>query len=753
MKRSLLRTASLLLGCLIILSGCSTADNSQTASISSEDADISGNDVQLVEAEEEIADSGEIARNENLVLEWDSERAALLLKDNNGGVWGSLPYTQYDTRELGGGAKRAVESHIAISYIEPDTLIVKNKNSYTGAFEDGRLYSKRIDNGIRITYYFDDVGIVIPVEYTLIDDALQVKVDVKGIHEDIYKLLQISVFPFGASAPNSKDNYLFIPDGSGMLAYCGQEKGVNTFWCPIYDRDPVCVEEIKRRNTAAARLPVFGVKSGEYALCGIITEGEGAAEINASTGDSDITYSNVYATFSVRGSDAVKIPDLFGKKQSIAKYSEKLETDALTVRYYPLSPKKQAYSEMADCYRNYLIKEKSLTKQNNDQSLYYDIPMAAKMRKFYFGFPNDVTTAVTKYKDVESILNQTLADNQIKPVVRLSGIQKGGIDIGKIGDGFQFENAVGNEKERKQLFSYAEKNGILLFPDFDIVRFQKGSLNFNSFSAAKTPTTTTAYQYFYNIATKNQNTELYRYTLLSPSKLKPAYDKVAELLGKKKISALSLSTLGNTAYSDYSDSKYYLRNGFSDIVQEIQNSAEKSEIKLMYEQPNAYAAVGADFIISSPTTTSDFYGQGEKIPFYQMVFKGYIPMSTMAVNLQDDSEKEILTAAATGLGLLYTVCGSDTLDFVSSPYTALSAGKYDGIKDKIQTSVKRLQAVFEATKNAQITDYICLGNNVYQTQFDNGTKVTVNYSQRSYQNGGVKIAPMDFYFEIGGETK
>lgn len=744
-----LRTVSLLICAMFFLSGCDVIANVNNG-ISITDGLY---EIPLVEAEEEYADSGEIANDGSVSLEWDADRLALLLKDQNGGVWGSLPHYQYESMELGGGAKRYVESHLFIDYIEPDTMNIKTLNSYIGAYENGRVYSALIENGIRITYYFDEIGIVIPVEYTLVDGALQVSVDCNEIHEDIFKLYRIHILPFCASTPNSREDYILFPDGSGVLLYCDKDKGTNNFSSQVYGNDPAFVEIMKNKNTAAARMPVFGIKSGDYALCGIITQSEGAAEINGTTGDLDVNYSNVYASFYVRGKDLVKVPEMWGRKLTLNKYSNKMPDNfKIAVRYYPLKPAGQAYIAIADTYRNYLIKEKGLKKQGEDQLLYFDVSMAATIRKFYFGLPFDVTTTVTDYKQVKEIISQTISNTNVNPVVRLSGIQKGGVEVGKIGGGFRFEGVLGSEKDRKTLFEYADKNEVSLYPDFDIVRFRKSSGGFNSSAAIKAPTTLTAYQYFYNLATKERDTEKYRYMLLTPAKLMPAFEKLMSLIERKQIDYISLSTLGNTAYSDYRDSRYYLRSGFSETVNQIQNAARNNGIKLMYEEANDYAAVAAAHIISAPTKTSRYFGEGHPVPFYQIVLKGYIPMSTAAINLQDSPTNEVLMAVSTGIGLLYSVCGTETLDYVSSPYTPLSSGKFSKIQTDVFQTVKRFQEVFDATKDAQIADYIVLDPGVYKTVFNNGTMVIVNFTKNDYRYGNTVVASMGYYFETGGEA-
>ena len=78
----------------------------------------------------------------------------------------------------------------------------------------------------------------------------------------------------------------------------------------------------------------------------------------------------------------------------------------------------------------------------------------------------------------------------------------------------------------------------------------------------------------------------------------------------------------------------------------------------MATSANIYAAVAADIITDVPVSSDKGYAFVEDVPFYAMVFKGYVPMTTESINLAISPEKAILGAVEGGIGLNYTLTSS-----------------------------------------------------------------------------------------------
>ena len=142
--------------------------------------------------------------------------------------------------------------------------------------------------------------------------------------------------------------------------------------------------------------------------------------------------------------------------------------------------------------------------------------------------------------------------------------------------------------------------------------------------------------------------------------------KVAELATKQGTTGAGISTLSNTAYSDYNSRNYYCKAHMSDDVQRMIDAMNAAGLQTFGAQANDYAAVKLDYIYDTPMGSSGFFALDADIPFYQMVFKGSAGLSGGAINLAQDPKTEFLKTVATGSSLGYTLCDSAERDVLLS---------------------------------------------------------------------------------------
>ena len=134
----------------------------------------------------------------------------------------------------------------------------------------------------------------------------------------------------------------------------------------------------------------------------------------------------------------------------------------------------------------------------------------------------------------------------------------------------------------------------------------------------------------------------------------------------------------------------------------------------------------------------------EVIPFYQMVFKGYKPISGESVNFAADAQREILFAAESGTGLTYTLTDKYYDVLVNSYYNNLNLTVYDGLKDEMAASVKQLESLFASVKGCTVNHHTILSNGLRLTEFSNGITVYTNYSDKTLSADGVSVPAKSF---------
>ena len=429
---------------VVILSGCTISDGEA--------------ENKPVKTTENYVPSGTVAESENLHLDWDAERMALLVYRDDTLIWSSMPKEQYLYNLYGGAVMRYIESSLLIEYKSADGTDLTTINSYSGAYEYGRTYSYLINNGIRLLYCFDEQCLAVPVEYRLSDGYLDVSINLDGIYESGNEIYKISVLPYASSVTNAAENKIFLPDGSGMVMYCDGERAFRSYSASVYGNDKASTSEYSFINTEEVKLPVFAVSDNEATYCTIIDKGEECAEINATAGDTDLGFSYAYTTFSVRGTESITLPQGYGSVMVGNQYSALASGEKVGQRIVFIEGADSNFMTTANIYRDYLKEEKGLKKSDEESALYLDLPMAASQREFFFGIPKKVVKPVTTYSQAAEIIEDISGFTNSSLTVRLSGVQSGGLDYTKIAGGYKTSSKLGNKKELSSLISAAKEN-------------------------------------------------------------------------------------------------------------------------------------------------------------------------------------------------------------------------------------------------------------------------------------------------------
>ena len=689
-------------------------------------------------------DSSVVAENDNYEMYWDSEKACVVVKDKKSGyVWSTIPNDFYKGVPAGARANALLNSPLILTYVTSPNNTLKTVNG-SSVLEDGMITAKKVKNGIQVGYFFNNIEISIPVIYELYDDHFTVSVEPKGILENENKVYQVEIAPFLTAIPQSKskDSYLFVPSGSGALIYADERDGSERLYEEaIYGDDLSAFNDHITTNTNKTALPVFGVNRGQNSLFAIVEKGAASCEITASAGDSTIGYSNVCAAFSLRGqsTEVVKMAQ-YGSKR-VNTYSDGLIDEKCTIAYYPLSGENSGYSGMAECYRNYLVNRYKMKKDTADSPLYLQILGGAMATESFVGVPYDKLAVATTAKEAKDIVSDVIKSTGVKPVVQLKGFGQSGVDIGKIGGGFKLSSNLGSWKDIKALNKLCE-----VYFDFDLIRFQKSGGGFSTVSnSAKAENGGTAYQYYYDVAAGNRVEEKGRYRLLSRNQMSKALDKALKTVKNKDVSGISLSTIGNMAYSDYYSPDYYAKGNLDAQGSKLFAKAN-SKNKVMTSNANAYAAANSNHIISTPSSDSAFASLDVNVPFYRMVFKGVVSLASNPINTSANPRIELLKAAETGCGLLYTVTGKHNSKFrLSDSSFALSV--YSDNKEKIETDCKELSEFLSKVSNTKIKKHTILADGVNETVFENGVKVIVNYTNKNVKTSLGMVAPEGFVYQ------
>lgn len=694
----------------------------------------------------ETVTTGVISQNDRFSLRWDDEKKCVLLEETaTGYVWGTTPYEYY----LTGDESYHLSSPLVIEYYnrnDGSTQIIKALD----CIDDGTVSAEMANGSLCVTYYFEAAGIAVPVEYSLREDSLQLRLRTDDILESGQtELISVSVAPYLCSAANRPDSsaYLMIPSGSGALMYTDEDAGgiAREFSGMVYGNDPACTMLYNPAKEEAIRLPVFGAKDGDKAICGIIESGDGAARIDATAGNARNGYSTVYATFYVRGYNNVE----WENKDALLLTEQPVHGQEYVVGYYPLGKGEADYAGMAACYRRYLTKNGLLQESKQKQQLYQVTVVGGELVKsFTLGVPHNTVQAVTTFDETKTIVDGLTADTGRKPMLMLQGFGSSGKNAGKIGGGLTFAGVLGGTKGHRALEDYCQTQEIPLFTDFELVRFTQAGVGVNpmlhtAFTADSQ--SVGVYPLKFNVRTDDTKATLVRF--VQRDKLLGLTQKIVDFCNGR-VSGVALSSFGQTAYSDYREDDYALRNGLALQAQQLTDCV-KEDHPLLLEAANGYIAGRADTLSKTPLGNGGYDGLDEEIPFYSMVFGGYIPQYSEPVNLAEVPEKLLLKCVEAGVSPNFTVVNTvdETVSDASDPlYYGVA---YDGQRAKIIKAVNQTADVLKAIAGSGIRSHSILQSGVTRTVFDNGTAVTVNHTADAVIVDGVTIEGYTFFTEKG----
>ena len=724
--------------CITMFAGCSGGGRTDLASTKSyAEMKPGGNE----------ATDGKICESAGFELYWNDALKQVIFTDKQSGRrYCSLPADIIQAAESGAediSVNANLESPVIVYYYNPSTFTDTTSLASTDAIYGGSIYTELIENGIKVTYDFSQLEIAVPVEYTVSEECFTVTVKPQEIYDGGDNFITgIALAPFLCSAKNdAPESYLFLPDGSGtLLSTATRDRFGESGSQRVYGDDLTINRHTLYSYTKQIHMPVFGAKTGDSAIFGIVTSSAEQAYINWNVGSANIGYSSVYPFFRIRGYNSVKPPARFATVAKIDVFDDGISDAPLSVSYYTLNGENADYNGMAELYRNYLIKSGALKRAENVKTpqLALKILGGLQRKKFTFGIPHTELMSLTTVEAAREMAEFFRDEIEGEIIIELVGFGTSGLDVGEVGGGFKIDSSLGKKSDISDFSAYCKENGINLFLNFDLIGFSKSGSGFSLMTdSAKWPSGQPAYFFLPdNISRKYVGD---RYMLLSRGKLEKAVDKAVEATADYGIDGIALESLSYAAYSDYGVNGSEVSSGMSKAVEELFSRAGEN-MEVLSSGANDYAAYSSDCIIDAPLGSSKYDVSACDIPFYEMVFHGYVPLCGESVNLSEDEGDLILRCIEAGVAPTYTLLDYYDSSAVSSEFASLYGAQYAGVRERIVSVSKELDGVISKISGARIVRHRLLSESLRITEYSNGVCTAVNFSDTAQSYNGHEIA-------------
>lgn len=662
------------------------------------------------------------------------------LTDKNGHTWKSNPIFDGFDEKASGLEKTNQRSQLLVQYLDADN----NINDTNTFIDSDRVVVEKAKNGVKVVYVFSELGFIIPLNLSYTNGIFKASIDTSKINERYdNKILNITILPYFGAGKEGDNGYVFVPDGCGALVSLEKNKGyIKKYQKDVYGENPVLYKKSEKTVEEQIYLPVFGVKSSENSFLGIINKGDSIAKIiaNAETG-----YYTVAANFIYRQNDTSHMQEGSSKEKEVVIIPKKQTNSDFSVKYLFQQGESANYAGMAQAYREYLVNEYKLSsKVSAGISLDLSFTATAKISKSFLGIPYTGLISLTKFSDLEKIVNK-LNENKVNTYnVSLKGAFDGGI-YGKIPTKVKIETKVGTYKDYNNLNSKISKNKgkLYLLANFTRV-YKKG--NGVSVANGTARDVSGAISKIYNFYPENfGKDESYFWRLTNINALEKVTKSFAKSAQKKKI-ALGVYDMAGELYGDYRLKNIYDR---AEVLKSQKSAFKrlKDSVGMMYFQnANIYALPYANMISSIPTKSSQYDMFTWDIPFYQIVLHGLIDYSSNPVNLSGEQEYSVLKCIEYGSAVRFDlICRNKDILFKTSENHLFASDVNSRISDIIDLE-KEISEFYKANSGSSITAHYELQEDVFCTVYSNGNASIVNYSSKEIEINGVGIKAGGYLF-------
>ena len=631
----------------------------------------------------------------------------------------------------------------------PTSLIVKNNLAYFASI--GYTMADLAADHELVGYQAPAAGsnnVYLPVEYTLENGALQVKIclDEMQITGDI-RVESVYVLPYFETAHPEKMEAVVTAGSGGIIPLTGSFSSATPVYREqLYGANFARHAPLSTSEKPVSFLPLLGFSDGESACYAWARQGAGDMQVRIEppTGGSAVAAAGFHITVLEYASIRMDAESV----KTVNAYADQAVLAPCVISYHPLPQGQAGWLAIANAFRQQLIAEGLLKEQPSlSPGAIITLVGAADDTGLLLGFPREVALPLTTYAQAEEILaamRSALPHAALS--FRLEGWAEGGVRSPAMA-ALSPHPALGGKEGLQSLTALANELQISLYPDADIQHVYRDGL-MDGFSlaedAARNVISETAARTAFSGASFQRKNDAPWGLAVNPRALpgqgRQALSK-ARALG---FTALSLPYAGMEANSDYARDRFASRSEGVAALEETLRllSAEQN---LLMGGANLYALPYSAAVTEIPLSTLAHPLMRQTVPFTQAVLAGCMPLGAekwnTAPSLQDYFLRCIEMGALPSGDLMYAM--PDALKGTGySEYMNLS---YPAMKEKLTAGIAKVTQALLPFYGQPMADYQQPAPGVALVMYENGRGVCVNYNDVPYPlEDGRTVAPKDY---------
>ena len=329
------------------------------------------------------------------------------------------------------------------------------------------------------------------------------------------------------------------------------------------------------------------------------------------------------------------------------------------------------------------------------------------------------------------------------------GWQKSGIANDELVDAGSISSKLGGKSKWKKLTAYLKKCDYDFYPEVDLLSFKSNGGGITSKKSAIRDIfgdVSKQVEYSPSVYTTLANDKsMY---LLKYSLLEKTVGKLLKNYKKTNVNNISISRVGDMLYSDFSDSSSYKEKSYKQ-AQDSLKTLKKSLKNVAVAGGNAYTLPYATKVYDTPIFSSGSLNFDEDVPFYQIALHGLVNMATPSVMQTQDIITAYLKTVECGCELQFAGISEDATVLTGTQFDTLYNTTYSDWKEYAKEMYNDYKSVLNKIYNQKIITHKKLTENVYQTEYANGTVVIVNYGGINYEVNGVTVCAAKSFTEMG----
>lgn len=580
----------------------------------------------------------------------------------------------------------------------------------------------------------------VPMDYTLTPQGITVNVPVDKIQYDksIFRLHAIQVLPFFGAVTHNRPADILLPDGSGALIDA-QHATSASISLPFYGADNSLWTTDIAQNIQQASLPVYGITDGTNAFVTYVSDGESLGSVECHPKNVVYPYAYIGGTFTIHPFETYASNGA-ASRATMQRYASDPYGGNITLNYMFLNGENIDYVDMAQAVRGYLFTDRE--KVTDDTLRFYLDTYGVVLRQENFlGYAYNKLTPLTTFEQAQTIydaLNQKGIQNI---AVRYNNWYNDAY-VNKLANIGKVSGKLGGKSDMTSFMSYVKEKGGLVYPNVELV-MEKYSTSLSNATWHSKFIEGTMVTYSGNTLYSEGVTTDFERLVVKSGSIVEKLPGIVTKLKKLETGGISLTTVGDRLFSDFTEDKVKYRDTVQDDMITVMQGIKENN-KLMVDVGNAYTLPYADEVLNVSLGCSNLSFEKMEVPFTQIVLHGYVSYAGSSMNLSDDYEMQLLKSVEYGANLCYTLNYATAEMVKNTNYSHLYSTNYQHWLDHAATDYGTVAAVLNGCQSSTIENHQMLADDVFMTVYENGISIVVNYRNNEYTYKGTVIPARGF---------